>query len=288
MPRTSNFFLDCVFYIYDSQQAAMANKRVGGSGFLAAVRFEENPLQFEIYAVTAAHVLKGLLQNGGNPFLRMNMRCEQKIEVIETPATAWVKHPNADDIAVCPLRISTMRLKSLCVETDRFLTKVTIEDEDIGIGDEVFMVGRFAHHSGDETQNIPALRFGNIAMMDRQPIHREDGIIQESFLVECRSIPGYSGSPVFAYKRNFEEQPRVSPFQGYSKGWWLLGVDWCHLQDTGYVREKKAGKETTRKSFVEVSTGMAGVIPAWKILEVFSTEELVKQRQTKDKAISAE
>jgi hypothetical protein len=60
MPRTSDWFLDSVIYIYNSQQAASENdERVGGSGFLTAVRLEQNPNIFQIYAVTAAHVIQG-------------------------------------------------------------------------------------------------------------------------------------------------------------------------------------------------------------------------------------
>ena len=44
MTRTSDWFLDCVFYIYNSELAANENdERVGGSGFLVAKRRPDNP-----------------------------------------------------------------------------------------------------------------------------------------------------------------------------------------------------------------------------------------------------
>ena len=60
------------------------------------------------------------------------------------------------------------------------------------------MVGRFVSHEGKQ-QNSPAVRFGNIAMMQKEKIIDERGVAQESFLVEIRSLPGYSGSAVLIY-----------------------------------------------------------------------------------------
>lgn len=69
----------------------------------------------------------------------------------------------------------------------------------VGPGDDVFVVGRFINSQG-KLRNIPSVRFGNIAQMPLKPI--EQGRVfgefqQESFLVEARSISGFSGSPVF-------------------------------------------------------------------------------------------
>jgi hypothetical protein len=136
------------------------------------------------------------------------------------------------------------------------------------------MVGRFIHHSDGAAQNIPTVRFGNIAMMNRQPIRRDDGVLQESFLVEARSMPGYSGSPVFAYKHGFEAHERVNPFQVFSEGFWLLGIDWCHLSESATVFEERDNAKASTNYSVSMNSGMAGVIPAWKILEILNSDEL--------------
>jgi hypothetical protein len=281
MPRTSDYFLDCVLYIYGSRPSAVENdEKVGGSGFLAAAEVEGFSKVFQFYAVTAAHVIR----KSKTPFLRLNKRFSEEIEVIEAPASSWVQHSDGDDISVCPLQFSSARLKTLGIETGRFVTSDIMATEDIGIGDDVFMVGRFAQHSGSRTRNIPVVRFGNISTMPGEPIERPDGIKQESFLVECRSIPGHSGAPVFIYKpQDFEPPNQVSPITGLkvvqwngvrqliSNSYWLLGIDWCHLQDP----ETKS------------NTGMAGVIPAWKILEVLNSAELVKKRRQEAERISS-
>ena len=48
-------------------------------------------------------------------------------------------------------------------------------------------------------KNTPSARFGNMSMMPEKPIRRADGILQESYLLEMRSINGYSGSPAFVH-----------------------------------------------------------------------------------------
>jgi hypothetical protein len=50
-------------------------------------------------------------------------------------------------------------------------------------------------HEGRQ-KNSPTARFGNIAQMPNEPVIIKR-FEQECFLVEARSIGGYSGSPVF-------------------------------------------------------------------------------------------
>jgi hypothetical protein len=69
---------------------------------------------------------------------------------------------------------------------------------DIGPGDDVFVVGRFINREGKQ-KNIPSVRFGNIAQMPGEPLFLDDGKELECFLIEGRSISGFSGSPVFIH-----------------------------------------------------------------------------------------
>ncbi len=280
MPRTSDLFLDCVFYIFNSREAAESNDiGVGGTGFLAGAALENNPNHFHFYLVTAAHVI----QKAKTPFVKFNKR-GSGVEILDLPAARWRQHPHGDDVSVCHVVIPTLLFRTMGIETERFVSLDSIGSQDIGIGDDIFMVGRFAQHSGNATQNIPALRFGNIAAMPREPIITADGRRQESFLVECRSVPGYSGSPVFVYKSDFERHKRVNPLQVISDRFWLLGIDWCHLSDVAQVRDEETGAEES--SFVRVNTGMAGVIPAWKILEAINQDEFAEERRKADEQLT--
>ncbi len=87
------------------------------------------------------------------------------------------------------------------------VTPKLIQDYDLGIGDDVYTVGRFVNHDGKQRNN-PVVRFGNIAQMPIEPIKQDDGHLQDSYLVECKSVAGYSGSPVFAYVPPFAKRPK--------------------------------------------------------------------------------
>ena len=71
----------------------------------------------------------------------------------------------------------------------------------IGIGDEAIAIGRFINHDGNQ-RNQPSVRFGAIAQMPKDKIRTDTGE-QDAFLVEIKSISGYSGSPVFALTSAF-------------------------------------------------------------------------------------
>ena len=152
------------------------------------------------------------------------------------------------------------------------------------------MIGRFINHEGKQ-KNLPTVRFGNISMMPDEPIADENDIQQESFLVECRSIPGYSGSPVFVLI--LPGTPRPTP-----EGWvpisikpsfavmGLLGIDWCHISDFNDVLEGDRKTKASGHLVVRGNTGMAGVIPAWKITDMLNSERFSKLRREDDEKIS--
>jgi len=82
----------------------------------------------------------------------------------------------------------------------------------LGYGDDIFMVGRFITFDGKQ-RNTPVVRFGQISMLPAEPVEVDGGRAQEEvFLVECRSIGGLSGSPVFVDLQTRElTYPRAQP-----------------------------------------------------------------------------
>lgn len=146
-----------------------------------------------IYVVTNHHVIV----KAGDPVVRLNRR-DGTVECLETNGSQWKQHPDGDDVAVFPVRIEFKHLRYWSVPIRDFITEKLIQDEDIGIGDDTFMVGRFINHEGKQ-RNAPSLRFGNIAMMTKVRITSPYGIDQESLLVEVRSLPGYSGIFTFPW-----------------------------------------------------------------------------------------
>jgi hypothetical protein len=302
VPRISDQLTDCAVYIYRSLQDAHGGERQGGSGFLVGVRSEINPDLNYTYIVTNWHVVR----KATNPVVRLN-RKDGSTECLQTEQHQWIRHPHGDDVAVMPMGMQEPgRLRVISVAFAMFLTKELVTFEDIGIGDDTFMIGRFINHEGRQ-QNTPAIRFGSIAMMPIEPIMAESGIDQESFLVETRSLPGYSGSAVFIHSgstlndmsvRRFgverysdiKDKDLVTAVQDFfrqmkAKGPYLLGIDWCHIHSTNIIRDS-SGSPVPDGSYVRENTGMAGVIPAWKIAEVINCEELTMQRKDADKKLS--
>ncbi len=122
-------------------------------------------------------------------------------------------------------------------------------------------------------------------MMPWEPIrHQEYGRDQDSFLVETRTIQGYSGSPVFVYIPPFSMRPNNELLDMQWKRPWLLGVDWCHIPTRQPVLDKKTGKEISQ--FVaEAATGMMGVIPAWKLDELLDEDDVMGDRERAERDI---
>jgi hypothetical protein len=233
VPRIPDEYLDCVIYLYPSEVDADNGERAGGSGFLVGV-----PTQglrqngWFMYAVSNKHVI----QNATT--LRLNT-CDGKKTIMPTVRSSWLTHPDGDDLAVCPLSFDSRDYKFNHVPRATFLSKDVIKNFNIGPGDDVFMVGRFINHEGRQL-NLPTVRFGNIAQMPWETIKQDDGFEQESFLVEVRSIGGYSGSPIFAFIPVASERPGLKDWGKpenilRAHGPWLLGIDWGYINNWGPV-----------------------------------------------------
>lgn len=65
------------------------------------------------------------------------------------------------------------------------------------------------------------------------------------------------------------------------KGPYLLGVDWCHIPRKAKILSRD-GHPIQEGWYVEENTGMAGVIPAWKIRDILDDEEFKMQRKIAD------
>ena|SRR5208282_173947 len=301
VPRIKDQFTDIAVYIYGSIEDAKDGAAFGGSGFLAMVPHEGNKNLHSFYVVTNRHVVK----DAHTPVIRINRNDGGEPERITTREEDWTPHSNGDDVSVLPIKVSREHLNFLAIKISDFVTTQTLIDEDIGIGDDTVMVGRFISHEGKQ-QNAPAVRFGNIAMMTGEKIAHPYGIEQESFLVETRSLPGYSGSAVLIYspcamndmssRRRGKKLPPLGTGAIFPpeetetlrsslrpKGPYLLGIDFCHLQSKVPIATgvDNNGNDTAHPYgwFVRQNSGMAGVIPAWKIADILNCEEFMEKRR---------
>src|SRR5262249_43071316 len=143
----------------------------------------------------------------------------------------------------------------------------------VGPGDEVFLTGLFSHRPGN-SQNIPIIRVGNIAAMPGEPIQTPHGAFQ-AYLVEARSTPAMSGSPVFLNVTGLRDiEPPVHEMGNAAlvRGLYLLGVGYGHYNDTRRRRPATA--------LQKINTGIALVVPTKRISDlVRGTDEVVRRRQ---------
>lgn len=250
VPALNESILSSSFYLYPSEDEAQCGVSRGGTGFVVVV-LEQAGVRGLLYAVTAGHVI------GQADVLRFNRR-DGSAYIVRIPDQKW--HRSVDhDLAVTSLfGLPTNELDLFLMPLGLSLTRERCEQDQVTVGDEVFIVGRFLGHDGKE-RNLPAARFGNIAMMPRAPIENPyTGLRQESFLVEVRSLAGYSGSPVFMY--------RGATFGPSTR---LIGVVWGHIEH-----------RTTRGEEVLIeNAGMAGVVPSWGLIDLLYEEEVACERR---------
>jgi hypothetical protein len=283
VPRIEDQLLDCVVYLYASEADAKTGYASGGSGFLVAIPSEAHKDIVYVYAVTNSHVIR----EGGSTVIRFNTQQGDNAIAPLTDAH-WVHHPDGDDIAVAAIAgLDQNVLKFCCVHIKMFATREIIAQLDIGPGDDVFMVGRFVAHDGKQ-RNLPSVRFGNISMMPDEHVQHPRGYKVESFLVETRSLGGYSGSPVFVHILSASRRPKDTALltPGRPTGPWLLGVDWGHLPIYEKVKEKDRVTNVSEGFVVSSNSGQMAVVPAWKLHELLYEERFVMLRKKSDDDIA--
>jgi hypothetical protein len=210
------------------------------------------------YVVTNAHVAVH------GRALKLNTRSGNS-EVVPVTAEQWVEHRRGDDLAVAALLPSNAEFRYKALDASHFLTKEKMATFSVGIGDEVFFMGRFIAHDGKQT-NQPIARFGSIAMMPGEPVLQKGrDYMQESYLVDARSMSGFSGSPVMLYIPPFSLRfptGKFSPEQLTGQAAiLLLGVDWGSMVFPD-------GKQT--------NTNIMGVVPVGKLEELLQDPAVIE------------
>lgn len=280
MPRLHDDILDSVIYLYDCARDARIGKDAGGSGFLVAIRADEGHAW--LYAVTNDHVIKG-----GASVIRLNT-VQGDCEVMEIPPGGWISHPKGDDVAACNLSFDSSLYKFKAFPLDQLITRERMQKTQIGPGDDTYLIGRFISHEGRQ-RNLPTVRSGIVSMMPWEKIDTRRGQ-KEGFLVEVKSIGGYSGSPVIVsvpvtrYSNNIP-----IPIGGpVPSGMFLLGIDCEHIAWREELFHKDKGKLIKTNFTVQSNTGMAFVVPAWKILDILNSNPLKEEREKDKEEMSQE
>lgn len=269
-------------FLYPTVEQARKREEWGGSGFLVGTRSVANKACVHLYAITNEHVATSC------PVIRAyTSRGDVVILDDDHPDRRWTSHPDGDDVSV--LYLGPFNEHEYWFVPDWiFLARDDIVPPGPGPGDECFMVGRHVNHDGRQFDR-PVVRFGNLAMLPEPIRQRERAFDQESFLVDMRSIAGFSGSPVtvFYERQDWRKEgvwikhPGHLEQSGVVDKAWLLGVDWGHLSQTEDIIDG-AGRHQ-----VKVKSSMAAVVPAWKIKDILDTVEgIVKPREQAEKELA--
>jgi hypothetical protein len=156
MPRIPTDVVESVVYVYPNRKAADKREQLGGSGLLISVPLVSSSDWVTTYVATNSHVV----QDFAIPAVLINT-ADGKTDIIEIPNSRWVHHPDGDDLAIAPIKVTDAH-KLKCIPDDWLLTEEHVKQYDIGPGDEVFMVGRFVNYEGHR-QILPSVRFGRSA-----------------------------------------------------------------------------------------------------------------------------
>jgi hypothetical protein len=238
------------------------------------------------YFATAKHVITKVQKESSDDrvWLRLNTKAHGQ-SWYETPLACWVTHPTDETVDLAILKIGidatfdhvTWPLEA-CVVNDS-LDVVTTGDRKVELGDELCFAGLFYPHNGDR-RNIPIVRIGNVAALRTEPVLNRDGVPMDVYLVECRSIGGLSGSPVFI---DIITAKTVSPpSHGFFAAAYptnsplrfkLFGVIHGHF---GNDLESDATVDEGKQS-IGVNFGIAMVIPSEKIGEVL--DQFIEQER---------
>lgn len=266
MPQIEPKVLNCAIYLYPSTEAARKGEKAGGSGFIVGIPTTIGAESGAfLYAITNRHVI----EDARAPVVRLNTTAND-FDILPLDPQEWVTHPAGEDVAACELRLEGKH-RANYVSTRLFLTKQETTQWVI-VGCDVHTVGRFVNHEGKQ-QNQPVVRFGHVAALPGDPIKQENGHRQLSYLVECHSTSGYSGSPVF-----------VDVGSSHGAVFRFLGVAWGHLPDMQPVR---LGDERHPDGWiVNGNSGMMTVVPAWMLRELLDEPRFLEARQAEEAALA--
>lgn len=277
---------DCLMQIPDEIRKSVAfvcfadkdGIQLAGTAFFVVIGAHEIGYVFG-YVVTAKHVIVAVQRTSvdGKALLRVNMKAGPS-QFVETRVFDWQFHPNEPsvDVAVLPLWLPRDQVDFLPIPVEMAATNKVIQDEAIGVGDDVFLTGLFVNHVG-RNRNLPIVRAGNIALMPEEPVQTAELGPIDAFLVETRSIGGLSGSPVFVYTGSMRLIGNTNLMGGGNRFYWLglMHGHWS-IEAPGHDDLTKDAFENER-----VNMGIAIVVPVSRILEVINQEVFVKARQQK-------
>jgi hypothetical protein len=268
MPRIKPEHEACIFFLYNAGRSAPI-----GTGFFVS-------RGLNVYAITNHHVA---IRDGATQ-IRINTKDGSR--QISTEVKGWVWSETADLAAYDVTDLLAEGDDVIAIYEEEFVTPYFVSAADLGLGDEVFMLGLLAGRAGADRNELSA-RFGSIAQMasDDAPIEVGGYKPKPAFLADMRSRGGYSGSPVIAFRttfydlRNFKKDDYLVNLGSLDGGdrpssfMRLLGVN-CG----GKTEIMKLTGGDMAGSAVEAESNTSVVVPAWEISRLLDSDDLEHRR----------
>lgn len=247
--------------------------RLAGSLFFLGKIKEGEAVASSMYAVTARHVIDNIRKTGvAESLLRVN-RKDGKAQWLKAPLNEWYVHPTDPTIDVAILTMGLPEpLDHLFLPYSLCATEQHMRDNEVGLGDEVFVTGLFRHHHGTR-RNIPIVRVGNLACMTEEKIATDQFGEMDAFLIEARSIGGLSGSPVFLSLGSSRVIKGTTILGSSGPRFLLLGLVHGHYDVRKAEIDRLGDDGTDADQNDHVNTGIAIVVPFNKIDAVVSAFE---------------
>jgi hypothetical protein len=243
---------------------------VGTSFFLGHNPGEGKTTSPKVYAVTARHVVDEMRKKGVKELI-LRLNSKGGLLNVYVSIDKWFVHPSdrSIDVAIHEMGIPA-NADHLVLPFNLCVSEKVLREQEVELGDEVFISGLFQHHFG-AGRNLPIIRVGNLAAMNEERIETKDFGEMDGYLIEARSIGGLSGSPVFLNLGVIRIIGGKTKFVNSAKIF-LLGLIHGHY-DVGL----NGGNEES------VNAGIAIVVP---IQSVMSVIEEYEKRESKEKKAS--
>ena len=254
----------CVVFL--GFRMASGEFRLAGSAFFIG-KDTGTETAMDVFLVTARHVIDGIRKLGiDKVFVRANTTSGTSLWA-ECESTAWLFHPTDSSVDIALLKTGVPDgWDHFVIPFSMFATPEKMASNEVALGDEVFIVGLFRHHHGNQ-KNIPIVRVGNLAALAEEKVSTSGLGMIDAYLIEARSIGGLSGSPVFLnlgvvrYVQNSVKHSTGGPIQ------LLLGIVHGHFDvKTSEVDDVQADAGAGL-SVERVNTGIAIVVPIEKVIE---------------------
>jgi hypothetical protein len=271
--RIADRLLKCVGFVsrYEPDDEGGSRLRFGGTAFIVGALMDGNIGLAHL--VTARHVVEAI--EPGETVITMNAKDGMSLS-LRTGNQKWFYHPTEkDSVDVAVMPFGSARFNEYDIEwipEGMFATNQRIADFQIGLGDELFIIGLFTRFFG-RTKLTPIVRTGNIAMMPEDKVAVENFGDMEAYLAEGRSIGGLSGSPAFV--RNTVKTPMQTAGGKLTA---ISGLGDSHLLGLVHGHWRIQPPFTTSQAEA-VNMGVSIIVPAKKILETLYNPELVALRK---------